>query len=93
MLNEQAVRSYAEPAFEFHLVRRPQREARLRLPGNQAIASLTPLDLLDVYWRSLNSNEEDARELQNLAREVIASVSGMSEAVETQTSPVFDFPK
>jgi len=79
LLNEQALRRYAEGAFEFHLVRRPQRDARLRLPGNQALASLTPLDLLDVYWRAMNSSEEDARELQNLAREVIRSVSGIKD--------------
>ena len=79
MLNEPALRRYAEPAFEFHLVRRPQREARLRLPVNQAIASLTPLDLLDVYWRSAKSSEEDLQELQGLAREIIASVSGMGD--------------
>ena len=82
MLNEPAVRRHAEPAFEFHLARRAQREARLRLPGDLAIASLTPLDLLDVYWRSikLNPDEEESRALQDLAREVIASVSGLSEA-------------
>ncbi len=86
MLNEQVVRQHAEPAFEFHLVRRPQREARLRLPGNQAIASLTPLDLLDVYWRATNASEDDARELQALAREVITAVSGVSDIPTGETS-------
>lgn len=79
LINEQAVRRFAESCFEFHLVRRPQREARLRLPGNQAIASLTPIDLLDIYWRSMNINEDDTRELQNLAREIVTSTSGISE--------------
>ncbi len=76
LLNEPELRRYAEESFEFHLVRRPQREARLRLPNDAAISSLTPLDLLNVYWRSLNSDNEEADELQKLAREVIAAVSG-----------------
>jgi DNA repair protein SbcD/Mre11 len=75
LLNEPALRQYAEKAFEFHLVRRPLREARLRLPGNQAIASLTPLDLLNVYWRSVNTSEDEASSLLDLAKDVIASVS------------------
>lgn len=75
LLNERALRRHTECCFEFHLVRRPQREARLRLPSDQAISSLTPLDLLDIYWRSMNASEEDTVELQKLAREVIAKYS------------------
>lgn len=76
LLNEPALRRHTDGCFEFHLVRRPQREARLRLPNDTAISSLTPMDLLDVYWRSLNAGEDEARELQKLAGDVIAGVSG-----------------
>jgi len=76
LLNEPALRRYTAGCFEFHLVRRPQREARLRLPNDAAISSLTPLDLLDVYWRSLNAGEAESQELQKLAGDVIAGVSG-----------------
>jgi exonuclease SbcD len=76
MLNEPEVRRYAEPCFEFHLVRRPQREARLRLPSNSTISSLTAMDLLDVYWRSLNTGADESVELQKLAKEVIAGSNG-----------------
>jgi exonuclease SbcD len=79
LLNEQEIRRYAEPAFEFHLVRRPQREARLRLPNDQAISSLTALDLLEQYWRSMHAADDETRELQKIAREVIATVSGGGE--------------
>jgi exonuclease SbcD len=44
LLDEQALRQYAEPCLEFHFIRRPQRETRLRLPQDQAISSLGPLD-------------------------------------------------
>jgi hypothetical protein len=69
-----------EVCLEFHLVRRPQRETRIRLPQDQAISSLTALDLLDVYWRSVNSDDAETEELQKLAAEVIQLASGGSKS-------------
>lgn len=71
LLNETELRRRAEVCFEFHLVRRPQREARLRLPTDAGISSLTPMDLLEVYWRSMNASTEDAQALQQLARQLM----------------------
>jgi exonuclease SbcD len=70
LIDEAALRKYAEGAFEFHLVKRPQMEARIRLPADQTVSSLSPLDLLDQYWRA--SHMEEAEELQKLAQEIIA---------------------
>ena len=67
LLDEAGLRQQAEACLEFHLVRRPQRETRLRLPQDQTISSLTPLDLLDVYWRAVNSDDDETEELQKLA--------------------------
>ena len=69
LIDEPALRKYAEKTFEFHLVKRPQTEARIRLPNDQAVSSLSPLDLLDIYWRAAKT--ENADPLQKLAREVI----------------------
>ncbi|HUH97484.1 MAG TPA: exonuclease SbcCD subunit D [Anaerolineales bacterium] len=71
LIDESALRKYAEGAFEFHLVRRPQMEARIRLPADQTLSSLSPLDLLDQYWRAMKT--EDAEALQKLAREIITT--------------------
>ncbi len=79
LLNEQAIRDYAENAFEFHLIRRPKRQARIRLPNNQAIASLTPGELLDQYWKSVKTDEVEEDELMDMAKKIIAAVSGMSD--------------
>lgn len=76
MINESELRKRAEGCFEFHLVRRPQREVRLRLPNDTTISSLTPLDLLEKYWRSLDHDTLESQELQTLAREIINAVSG-----------------
>jgi exonuclease SbcD len=70
LIDEAVLRKYAESSFEFHLVKRPQMEARIRLPADQTVSSLSPLDLLDQYWRA--SHMEEAEELQQLAQEIIA---------------------
>ena len=70
LIDDAALRKYTENAFEFHLVKRPQVEARIRLPADQTVSSLSPLDLLDQYWRA--SHTEDAEELQQLAQEILS---------------------
>jgi DNA repair protein SbcD/Mre11 len=71
LIDESALRKYAENAFEFHLVKRPQMEARIRLPADQTVNSLSPLDLLNQYWRA--AKVENAETLQKLAQEIIST--------------------
>jgi exonuclease SbcD len=70
LIDESALRKYAADAFEFHLVKRPQMEARIRLPADQTMSSLSPLDLLDQYWRATKTEDADA--LQKLAQDIIS---------------------
>jgi len=72
LIDEPALRKYTEQAFEFHLVRRPQTESRVRLPADQTVSSLSPLELLDQYWRAANIEPAEIEALQKLAREIIA---------------------
>ncbi len=69
LIDETALRKYAEKAFEFHLVKRPQSEARVRMDEGQMASSLSSLDLLEQYWRA--SKVDDAASLQKLAQEII----------------------
>ncbi len=69
LIDEPELRKRAAGAFEFHLVLRPQTEVRIRLPADEAVGSLSPLDLLDQYWRTSHSEPTD--ELRKLAREII----------------------
>jgi wobble nucleotide-excising tRNase len=69
LIDEPALRRYAQSAFEFHLIKRPQIESRIRLPADQTVSSLSPLELLDHYWRA--SKAEDSEMLQKMAREII----------------------
>ena len=70
MLDETLLRQYTAPAFEFHLVRRPQMDARLRISDDMNIASLSPLELLDLYWHAAGI-EENLPDLNRLAGEII----------------------
>lgn len=69
IIDESALRKYAESAFEFHLVKRPQSEARVRIGEGQMISSLNPLDLLNQYFDSAKVNNAD--ELKKLAQDII----------------------
>ena len=75
LIDEPALRKYTAEAFEFHLVKRPQSEARLRLPADQVVSSLTPLELLKLYWRSADNKIEDVEynALQKMATAIINS--------------------
>ncbi|MBT3338027.1 MAG: exonuclease SbcCD subunit D [Anaerolineae bacterium] len=71
LIDEPVLRKYAREAFEFHLVKRPQVEARIRLAADQTVSSLAPLELLEQYWKTLHADEGEAEALQNLAREIV----------------------
>ena len=70
LIDEAALRKTAESAFEFHLAKHPQVEARIRLPADQTVGSLSPLDLVDQYLRAAKVEEVEA--LKKLAQEIIS---------------------
>lgn len=76
LVDEPAIRKYAAAAFEFHLVRRPKAEARVRLPGEQTASALSPLELLQQYWRARNVDPAEAEALQDLARRIVTREFG-----------------
>jgi exonuclease SbcD len=71
LIDEAALREATHQTFEFHLVRRPQMETRIRLPEDQSIGSLTPLELLDLYWKASHVDEKDQPALNQLAAGLI----------------------
>lgn len=70
LIDESALRKYACDCFEFHLVKKPKVEARVRLPEGQTVSSLSPLDLLGQYFDA--AKIRGSEELQKLAQEIIA---------------------
>ena len=79
MIDEGSLRRYAGNAFEFHLIRRPQMESRLRLPENQTISSLSPLELLEMYWQTTTMKPSEIAELQTLAARILTDLPGLEE--------------
>jgi len=70
LIDESALRKFAADAFEFHLVKKPKIEARVRIPEGQVVSSMSPLELLGQYFDSSKVN--DADELKKLAQEIIS---------------------
>jgi len=71
LIDEVALRQYASSAFEFHLIKRPMVEARARLSQDETVGSLTPLELLNRYWRASHVDHAELEDLQKLATEII----------------------
>lgn len=70
LIDETALRKYAEKAFEFHLVKRPQSESRIRIAEGQVVSSLSPMDLLTQYFEAAKVKDTDP--LQQLAQDIIS---------------------
>jgi exonuclease SbcD len=73
MIDEAAIQEYAAGAFEFQMVKRPQFESRVRLPEGQLVGSMTPLELLNTYWKARHLDPADAVSLNVLAEKIIQS--------------------
>ncbi|MFH1524813.1 MAG: exonuclease SbcCD subunit D [Chloroflexota bacterium] len=71
LIDEPSLRRYAETAFEFHLVKKPQIKSLIRLESEQPISGLSPLELLDEYWRVNNTDKGESGILQLMAKIVI----------------------
>ena len=76
LIDEPALRKHTADAFEFHLVKRPKMEARIRLPADQSVSNLTPLELLEQYWKTLHTDDEEADKLQIMAKAVVNNEKG-----------------
>ncbi len=72
MLDEASVREFARDAFEFHFVRRPSSEDRVRLDSSLPISSLSPVELTKLYWESEHTAPADMEKLQKLVNEIIS---------------------
>lgn len=77
LIDEAALRNLTDSAFEFHLVKRPQMEARVRLPEGRAASSLEVTELLDIYWDASQSDldKDKLAGLNALAKAIIDEVN------------------
>ncbi len=73
LIDEKAIRELVKESFEFHFLKQPQYEPRIRLPKDRAIGSLTPEELLSQYWESSQTPQEDQKALNQLAGQILHS--------------------
>jgi len=71
LLDEAAIRENFETAFEFHFQKAPIYEPRLRLNKDHPLGELSPAELLNEYWRVSGTPEDEIKELNDLAREIL----------------------
>jgi len=73
LIDEAALRALTEDTFEFHLVKRPQLQARVRLPEGRAASNLSTAELLEIYWNATNPdlNRDKKEQLNQLANTII----------------------
>lgn len=71
-IDRQGITQLASNAFEFKLDPRPFGGTRSRLGEIQETASLSPMELLDLYWKSQQVGDNRRATLSQLAAEVIS---------------------
>ncbi len=72
LIDDASLRDYAAGAFEFHLLKKPQMDARIRLPQDQSIGSLSPLELLEKYLQANHTEPTEIEALKKLASEILS---------------------
>ena len=81
LIDDGAIQEHASEAFEFHFVKRPQMDERIRLPQDQTVGDLAPAELIEKFWQASHTPEEDVAALQELVAEILYDEI---EAVETE---------
>ncbi len=71
LIDENSIRELVKDSFEFHFLKQPQYEPRIRLDENQSVGSLTSKQLLNEYWRVSQTPEDEIKSLNQLAGEIL----------------------
>ncbi len=78
-IDDAAIQNALSSAMESRTVKNRQTETRSRLGDTAAVETLTPPELLELYWRTLNLDRTDAARLQSLGTEIIRDVEENTE--------------
>lgn len=71
LLDEPGLHQYFVGALSFQIQKHRLAEKRARLGDAAAVESLSPLELLNLYWQSVGMGNEDAAALQTLAAAIL----------------------
>jgi exonuclease SbcD len=79
-IDEAWLRHWAEGSFEFHLRKNPRFESRVRIPDGDAVSSMGPMDLLDIYWKASHTPADQQAHLNELAQGIISEENEPTES-------------
>lgn len=71
LIDDAPLRAHTANALEFRLLKRPLSDARIRLPEGQAVGSMPPQELLQLFWRANHVDEGEQQTLAELAEDII----------------------
>lgn len=74
MLDDAALLQALAPALERRIVKKRSQDSRARLGDTAAVETLSPVDLLDLYWKTTETDAQEAGALQLLGAEIIRAV-------------------
>jgi exonuclease SbcD len=74
LLDEKAIRDYFQAAFDLKIQKHHLTETRSRLGDLVHAESLSPEELLEIYWRDQRLEPEEIEAMQSLAQEILADV-------------------
>jgi exonuclease SbcD len=79
LINDTPLRSHADGALEFRLIKHPLLDTRIRIPEGRAVGAMTPLELLQLFWDASHVNSTDQAALAELAKSVIQQYAHTTE--------------
>lgn len=71
LLDERAIADHFSRALSIQIQKHYEVEKRTRLGDTIAVESLTPEQLLETYWQTINLDSEEAGAMQALAKEIL----------------------
>ena len=74
LLDESALRDYFKDAFDLNIQKHHFVEGRARLGDAISVESLTPEELLDMYWDTIGLEIEEIEAMQALAKDVLSEI-------------------
>jgi exonuclease SbcD len=79
VIDDVSLYEYTSGCLSFNLVKRPEIASRVRIPTDHPVGSLTPQELLKIYWRANHVSNEDMETLGELANQVITETHSVAE--------------
>ena len=75
LIDDASIQRTLQPALEARIVKNRLTDTRARLGDTAAVETLTPAELLELYWKTTEMDEGEATQLQLLGADIIASVN------------------